>query len=656
MKRKLKAGSTSVMLPIRIYDSSSTSGAYLGSLVYNSSGLTAKYRRDGQSSWTSITLASATAGTFTSGGFCQATSAPTGAYEFHPPDAALAAGAKWVEIEVYGATNMVPVRIEIELDAIDYQDTVRLGLTAFPNVVSGNAGAVLTSGTGTAQLKTTSGIIDLPAITANWLTTAGIADGAFTSAKFAAASLNGKGDWSTYAGGDTSGVTTLLARLTTIRAGYLDNLTFLDASIAALNNLSALANIFGPPLLEIPDSSSSLFMFEVVIRDQEGKLVDLDASPTITAVNPSGTDRSSNLSSVSHPGTGRYTFTYSVASTAAEESLKISVSGTVSMEARYVVWSGAVVNYDTLTTLNTVNANVSTILGRVIGTLASGTHQPQSGDAYAVVNDVTYGNAAIRTIVAAIQTVLSGITSLANWLRLGFRKGFTNSTALGEINTGGTSAYDTTTDSLEAIRDRGDAAWITGSGGGGTGGSLNIEISVIDSSTANAIPNARCSIKSGTTVIDVQSTNGSGSATCTTDAGTYDVIVDVEGYASYRASITITGNTTLDPIKLDPIIPIAPDDPNFSTVVLKAWDGDQAYEGVVFYCKITEPDEANNGNIYNGNTKSATTDINGLAYFKAPKGGTITYWAGAGPKTDYTIPEDADDTVYPQNAIQKATP
>lgn len=62
----------------------------------------------------------------------------------------------------------------------------------------------------------------------------GLVDGAITAAKIAAAALNGKGDWSTYAGGDTSGTTTLLSRLTGTRAGLLDNL---DAAISSLTAL-----------------------------------------------------------------------------------------------------------------------------------------------------------------------------------------------------------------------------------------------------------------------------------------------------------------------------------------------------------------------------------------------------------------------------------
>lgn len=121
MKRKIKAGTTSVMEPVRIFDSSSTTGGYLGSLTSASSGLTFKWRRRGDAAWTNVVPQSATAGTFTSGGFAVPTSGPTGSYEIHTPDAAFLTGAQWVEVEVYGVANMVPVRLFYELDTIDYQ-------------------------------------------------------------------------------------------------------------------------------------------------------------------------------------------------------------------------------------------------------------------------------------------------------------------------------------------------------------------------------------------------------------------------------------------------------------------------------------------------------------------------------------------------------
>jgi len=70
----------------------------------------------------------------------------------------------------------------------------------------------------------------------------------------------------------------------------------------------------------------------------------------------------------------------------------------------------------------------------------------------------------VSTQVTAVQTVLSGITSLAHWLRRAFRKDAGSAgmiAAEAEIQTGGTATYLGTTDNLEAIKDAG--------GGGGSG-------------------------------------------------------------------------------------------------------------------------------------------------------------------------------------------
>ena len=134
-----------------------------------------------------------------------------------------------------------------------------------------------------------------------------------------------------------------------------------NTAIGNLNNLSALINIYGSPLLEIPDAGSTLYAFTIVVRDNEGKLVNLDALPTVTASNAAGTSRSANLSSVTNPSTGRYIFTYSVSSTHLQENLRIVGSGTVSGESRYIEWIGSVVNYDTLTVLQSVQTTVNSI-------------------------------------------------------------------------------------------------------------------------------------------------------------------------------------------------------------------------------------------------------------------------------------------------------
>ena len=143
-KRKILAGSSGVSLPLFVQDTSQTNGAGLGSLVYNSTGLAAKYRRQGDATWTAITLVTATVGTWTSGGFISDGGPVVGTYEVGIPNAALIAGATWVEIAYYGAANMLAVVIEIELDAVNYQDAVAFGLTMVPGDVRRTLGTAVT--------------------------------------------------------------------------------------------------------------------------------------------------------------------------------------------------------------------------------------------------------------------------------------------------------------------------------------------------------------------------------------------------------------------------------------------------------------------------------------------------------------------------------
>ena len=87
-------------------------------------------------------------------------------------------------------------------------------------------------------------------------------------------------------------------------------------------------------------------------------------------------------------------------------------------------------------------------------------------------------SANVSTLLSRITaTLFSGITSLANWLRVLARKDGADATALSEI----AGTYNDTTDSLEAIRDRGDAAWITGTVDSLTGtGSETVTLTIKD--------------------------------------------------------------------------------------------------------------------------------------------------------------------------------
>jgi len=125
MKLKIKEGTTSKLVRVFIQDSSATDGSGLTGLVYNSAGLTAYYIPEGDASPTAITLASATVGTYTSGGFKEvdSTNMP-GVYEIGLPDAVIDATSEGSTLVMLkGATNMAPVLMEIELDKVNYRST-----------------------------------------------------------------------------------------------------------------------------------------------------------------------------------------------------------------------------------------------------------------------------------------------------------------------------------------------------------------------------------------------------------------------------------------------------------------------------------------------------------------------------------------------------
>jgi hypothetical protein len=142
------AGSTSEIWAIFAQDSSSTVGAGLAGLLYNTSGLTCYYKRNTGTAAVAVTLADITTlGTYVSGGFksIDGTNAP-GLIEFHPPNAAIASGAKSVAFYFKGATNLAPVVLEVELTAVDNQDAVRFGMSALPNAAAAASGGLPTVG------------------------------------------------------------------------------------------------------------------------------------------------------------------------------------------------------------------------------------------------------------------------------------------------------------------------------------------------------------------------------------------------------------------------------------------------------------------------------------------------------------------------------
>lgn len=164
MKLSIKAGSTSQSIYVWLADSSSTTGAGLTGLVYNSAGLTAHYVRvlDANTQISLATLASPVSA-WSSGGFVEVNSTYCpGLYRLDLPNAAIAAGVRSVIVFFQGATNLAPLAIEIELTGWDNQDGVRGGMTALPNAAAEAAGGLFTRGIGPGQIdQETNGTISV---------------------------------------------------------------------------------------------------------------------------------------------------------------------------------------------------------------------------------------------------------------------------------------------------------------------------------------------------------------------------------------------------------------------------------------------------------------------------------------------------------------
>ncbi len=256
-------------------------------------------------------------------------------------------------------TGADPTDEVYEVVAYDPQDAVRLGLTALPNAAAAASGGLITRGTSTGQLNVSGGradsdvlywnaaavatpnvagapIVDLTywrgstpntlqsarvdchvATVANAaITASAIATGAIGAAQIASDAVTEiQNGLSTYDGTDTSGVTTLLSRLTSSRAGYLDNLNVggLVASQTEVTGSAAkLAVLVVPAQIEVPNAATIVYRVEIYLYDANGNMQAPDSAPTITLVNQSGTDRSARLSATTMVlvSTGRYRVTY----------------------------------------------------------------------------------------------------------------------------------------------------------------------------------------------------------------------------------------------------------------------------------------------------------------------------------------------------------
>lgn len=154
MKEIVKRGATSNILRVFLLDTASTTGAGKTALTSTSTGLIISTIADNEATATTYTAAATnvetvtTLGTFAAptAGKCRfrevdATNFP-GVYEIHIADARYAVANSTQLLVSVQCTGVAPVIAEVQLVAVDLMDSVRLGITALPNVAAGANGGL----------------------------------------------------------------------------------------------------------------------------------------------------------------------------------------------------------------------------------------------------------------------------------------------------------------------------------------------------------------------------------------------------------------------------------------------------------------------------------------------------------------------------------
>lgn len=325
--------------------------------------------------------------------------------------------------------------------------------------------------------------------------------GAITAGSIAASALNGKGDWS------------LASVWTSTRGGYIDLIpnistatvfatgTVNDASATTTSFVtdltSSVDDFYVDALLTFTGASSPLLGQSRPILSYNGTTKAVTVSEAFTSAPLNGSAFTVKIEHI-HPVTQ---IASGVRTELATELARIDVAtSTRSTLTQTQVTGGAyALNHASFAFnagLDFTNAQKAATLARVTLTDTVTTYTgntPQTGDSYAIVNSGTHGNAAIKGYVDDIGTAGAGLTAVpwnAAWdaevqsevedaivvhrldelLNADSDIDGAAPPTVGSVfhelmsKTTGSFTFDQTTDSNEALRDRGDAAWTTATG------------------------------------------------------------------------------------------------------------------------------------------------------------------------------------------------
>lgn len=123
MKNKITINTTSFNTTLFFRNTADPQGGGLTGINFQTSGLQAGYYRTGDNSATQFSLASGILGSFVASGLIEINSGiMPGAYDFGVPNTVLTiSGAS--KLMFFGAANMAPCLVEIEIDTLNYKQT-----------------------------------------------------------------------------------------------------------------------------------------------------------------------------------------------------------------------------------------------------------------------------------------------------------------------------------------------------------------------------------------------------------------------------------------------------------------------------------------------------------------------------------------------------
>jgi hypothetical protein len=498
-----------------------------------------------------------------------------GYFRLDSPDAAFATGANSV---FFGgtATGVIIIGTELQLVNHDVEDGVRLGLTALPAAAADAAGGLPISDAGALDLDT-----------------------------LLATLTNG-----TYG---LSAIETLVddleSRLTATRAGYLDNLS--AGAVALASGVTVTTN------------NDKTGYTASTVSDKTGYSLSVtppSASDIATAVWAAGTRTLSSFGTlvadvatavwgaVARTITGGTITTnsdktgYTVSTVSDKTGYSLTVTPPTAEQIRSEIDS----NSTRLADINGATDKLDTAMeldGAVYRFTTNALEQAPSGGGG---GDATAAN---QTIIINHLTDVKGAT------------------------------FSGATDSLEAIRNRGDVAWITG----GTGGGSNaVTINVKDDSAVNVVD---CYVEvwdsAGTSFISRTNTNSSGNVTFNLDSNTYTVKMHKTGYYFANQTLIVDGVESVAYTGTI-LVPSAPADPEMCRVYGFFLNPDGTIiTGLTGNALVTCYQEDNT--VYAGTeagTYVTTGTYAGMMYFDIARGATatVTLEAISYSKT-FTVPE-----------------